>query len=171
MNYNLFWSNVRKILTEIPEITITVMSTFNMLSVFSYETLINEIYELKKEFKNDLRYWKTPIILDTSYLRHPQFLSVLLLEEKHKKKILKAAERALYLGTPKFDNGYHGFSGVEVQKIKRIYDYATQTQIPFEEIKDLRKTFATFIKEYDLRKNLNFVECFPELKSFYNSNL
>jgi hypothetical protein len=75
------------------------------------------------------------------------------------------------LGTPKFDNGYHGFSGVEVQKIKRIYDYATQTQIPFEEIKDLRKTFATFIKEYDLRKNLNFVECFPELKSFYNSNL
>jgi hypothetical protein len=171
MNYNLFWSNVRKILTEIPEITITVMSTFNMLSVFSYETLINEIYELKKEFKNDLRYWKTPIILDTSYLRHPQFLSVLLLEEKHKKKILKAAERALYLGTPKFDNGYHGFSGVEVQKIKRIYDYATQTQIPFEEIKDLRKTFSTFIKEYDLRKNLNFVECFPELKSFYNSNL
>ena len=109
--------------------------------------------------------------MDTSYLRHPQFLSVLLLEDKHKIKILKAAERALYLGTPKFDNNYHGFSGVEVQKIKRIYDYVTQTQVPYEELKDLRKTFSTFIQEYDLRKNLNFVECFPELKSFYNANL
>jgi len=170
MEFDKFWNNIRKILTEIPEITITIMSTFNMLSVFSYDTLIDEIYELKKEFKNDLRYWKTPVVLDTSYLRHPGFLSVLLLEDRFKQKILKSAERASYLGTPKFSNEYHGFSGIEVQKIKRIFDYATQTEMDFEDKKQARKTFTTFIKEYDERKGTDFLETFPDLKSFFKIN-
>jgi organic radical activating enzyme len=170
LNFNSLWANIRKILTEIPEITITIMSTFNILSVFSYDMLIDEVYSLKKEFKNDLRYWKTPIILDTSYLRHPQFLSVLLLEDRHKNMILKLAEKVMYLGVPKFENKYHGFSGVEVQKIKRIYDYASQTIIEPDELKELRKTFTEFITEYDQRKGLNFIETFPELKSFYKLN-
>lgn len=170
MDFNKFWNNIRKILTEIPEITITIMSTFNMLSVFSYDTLIDEVYNLKKEFKNDLRYWKTPVILDTSYLRHPEFLSVLLLEDRHKQKILKSAERVSYLGTPKFSNQHHGFSGIEVQKIKRIFDYATQNEMDFEEKKHARKTFTTFIKEYDERKGTNFLETFPDLKTFFKTN-
>ena len=171
MEFSKFWSNIRKILTEIPQITITIMSTFNMLSVFSYETLIDEVYNLKKEFKNNHRYWKTPVVLDTSYLRYPTFLSVLLLEDRHKQKILKAAERASYLGTPKFSNEYHGFSGIEVQKIKRIYDYATQTDMDFDDRKVGRNTFSTFITEYDERKGTNFLDVFPDLKTFYKSNL
>jgi hypothetical protein len=75
------------------------------------------------------------------------------------------------LGTPKFSNEYHGFSGIEVQKIKRIYDYATQTDMDFDDRKVGRNTFSTFITEYDERKGTNFLDVFPDLKTFYKSNL
>ena len=36
-----------------------------------------------------------------------------------------------------------------------------------DELKRLRKDFFMFIDEYDIRRKLNFVDTFPELKEFY----
>ena len=166
LKYDKFWLNVDKILTELPRVTINVMATFNALSVFTYGDLIDRTFEAKKKHANGLRYWTSAIQLDTSYLRWPTFLSVKILPEEHKELILNAAKKALYYGIKTFTHDNYGFSNIEIQKMKRLYDYAIGTS-DFN-ITKFRKDFVKFVDEYDDRRNLNFSETFPELMSMYN---
>lgn len=168
LDYDKFWKNVDKILTALPKVTINVMSTFNALSVFTYDELIDKVFEVKKKHANKQRYWVSAIQLDTSYLRWPTFLSVKILEEQQKQLILKSAEKALYLGMKKFDHDNYGFSNIEIQKIKRLYDYAIGTT-SFDKEK-YRKEFVSFVDQYDERRNTNFVETFPQMEDFYTNN-
>jgi hypothetical protein len=54
---------------------------------------------------------------------------------------------------------------VEIQKIKRIYDYAT-SEDAFDVEKN-RKDFISFVDEHDKRRGTDFIKTFPELKKFY----
>lgn len=165
LEYDRFWNNVDKILTALPKVTINIMATFNALSVFSYDELIDKTFEMKKKHANGQRYWVSALQLDTSYLRWPTHLSVKILEPEHKTLILKSAEKALYYGIKEFTKDNYGFSNVEIQKIKRIYDYAT-SEDDFD-IERNRKDFVIFVDELDKRRGTNFLETFPELNEFY----
>lgn len=160
-----FWENVNKVLTELPKVTVNVMATFNALSVFTYGEVIDTVFELKQRYANKDRYWVTPIQLDTSYLRWPAHLSVKLLEDKHKELILESAKKALYYGMKEYTHENVGFTNVEIQKIKRIYDYATGED-DFD-VEHQRGKFARFVTALDERRGTNFLKTFPELKSMY----
>jgi organic radical activating enzyme len=162
LNYEQLWVNIHDILEQLPKVVINIMATFNALSVFSYNDLIERVFEYKKKFHNDIRYWEGAILLDTSYLRYPSFLSVNILEREHKELILEAAKKALYYG--KFENGY-GFSDIQIQKIKRTYDYAIKNDERHQEYSRIQ--FAKYITEYDRRRETNFIDTFPQLKEFY----
>jgi len=167
LDYERFWSNVDKILTILPKVTINIMATFNALSVFTYSDLIDRVFESKKKFANNERYWISAIQLDTSYLRYPSHLSVKILETEHKELILDSAKKALYYGMTEFVQGSYGFSNTEIQKIKRLYDYAI-----FEDdfkLEQNRKDFIIFVDELDRRRETNFLETFPQLKKFYDT--
>lgn len=160
-----FWGNVDRVLTELPKVTINVMATFNALSVFTYDEVIDKIFETKRKYANKDRYWVTPIQLDTSYLRWPAHLSVKILEDSHKRLILKSAEKALYYGMKEYTHENVGFTNQEIQKIKRIYDYAI-SEDSFD-VEKQRTKFAKFVTELDKRRGTNFLKTFPELKSMY----
>jgi organic radical activating enzyme len=162
-----FWTNVEKILTVLPKVTINIMSTFNALSVFTYSDLIERVFQAKKKYSNNQRYWISAIQLDTSYLRYPSHLSVKILDKKHKDLILESAKKALYYGMTEFVQGSYGFSNTEIQKIKRLYDYAIHED-EFDVEKN-RKDFVKFVDELDKRRDTNFVKTFPELKKFYDT--
>lgn len=166
LDYEKFWNNVDKILTKLPKVTINVMATFNALSVFTYGDVIEQIFDMKKKHANDVRYWISAIQLDTSYLRWPKHLSVKILEREHKELILESAKKAFYYATPEFNHENVGFSDVEVQKIKRIYDYSIAEDETFD-VEQNRKDFVSFVDEYDERRGTNFILTFPELKNFY----
>jgi hypothetical protein len=161
LSYERFWSNIDKILTILPKVTINIMATFNALSVFSYNKLIDRVFEAKKKFANKERYWISAIQLDTSYLRHPTHLSVKILERHHKELILESAKKALYYGMTEFVKGSYGFSNTEIQKIKRLYDYAIHED-DFD-VENNRVDFVKFVDELDKRRETNFEETFPEL--------
>ena len=167
LDYNKFWNNIDKILTKLPKVTINVMATFNALSVFTYSDVIEKTFRMKKKHANDERYWISAIQLDTAYLRHPAHLSVKILEREHKELILECAEKALYYGMTEFVKGAYGFSNTEIQKIKRLYDYAI-SEDTFDVEKN-RKDFVKFVDEYDVRRGTNFKLTFPELKSLYDT--
>jgi len=161
LSYERFWSNIDKILTILPKVTINIMATFNALSVFTYNKLIDRVFEAKKKFANKERYWISAIQLDTSYLRHPTHLSVKILERHHKELILESAKKTLYYGMTEFVKGSYGFSNTEIQKIKRLYDYAIHED-DFD-VENNRVDFVKFVDELDKRRETNFEETFPEL--------
>lgn len=167
LDFKLFFENVEYILTELPKVTINVMATFNALSIFGYGKLIDKIFELKQKYQNKERYWISAIQLDTSYLRWPQHLSVKILEEEHKELILEYSKKAFYYATPEFNHDHFGFSDVEVQKIKRLYDYAISKD-GFD-VKKNRNDFVLFVDEHDKRRGTNFLEAFPEFKNLYEN--
>jgi hypothetical protein len=167
LDYELFLENVEYILSELPKVTINVMATFNALSVFGYGELLDKIFELKQKYQNNERYWTSAIQIDTSYLRWPEHLSVKILDDEHKELILEAAKKAFYYSTPEFNRDNYGFSDVEVQKLKRLYDYAI-SEDNFD-IELNRKDFVSFVDEHDKRRGTEFLKTFPQLEKLYNN--
>ena len=171
LEFNRFWDNCNKILEKCSRVNLTFMSTYNALSVPSYKKLINGIYELKKSYGSEDRYWPSATFLDSSYLRHPTHQTVQVLPPEWSDNIFKQAQYMDYLSVPLFDYRNIGFSDIETQKLKRIYDWMISVDQDSDELKVQRYNFGKFFKEHDRRRGTNFVDVFPELESFYYSTL
>lgn len=163
--FNKFWSNVNKILSSTKKIVIVFMSTYNALSIFKYDELIKNIYKLKKEFNSNDRYWNPSVFLDSSYLRYPAHQSVQILPYDFSDKIY---EHYLLVDSLRdYDDKFPGFVDIEVDKIKRIYDWAISPQDVSLQMRN-RYDFYNFFSEHDRRRDTNFINTFPELEDFYN---
>ena len=106
------------------------------------------------------------MFLDSSYLRFPHHQTVQVLPREWDIKILEQAQLTDFYSVPKFEKNYFGYSDIEIQKIKRIYDWAVSTNE--EQVKQQRYNFGKFFKEHDKRRGTNFRKTFPELAEFYN---
>jgi hypothetical protein len=171
LDFELFWKNVNKILEKCPTVTIGIMCTYNAFSVFSFDELIKNVYELKKKYSSLKRAWTTAVTLDASYLRFPQHQTVQVLPARFSRNVkshyelMKSLEEVYHVNLN--ENGVtYGFAEVEITKIKRIHDWMLSNQNQ-NELKTNRYDFFKFVTEHDIRRNTNFVETFPELKTFY----
>ena len=164
--FNKFWDNLNKVLEKCPRVNVTIMSTFNALSVPNYRKLIDGVYDLKRTYASTDRYWASAVFLDSSYLRHPSHQTLQVLPEHWADTVLEDAKWADFLGIPKFDNRLIGFSDVEIQKIKRSYDWMVAPKDP-ETLRRQRSNFYRYFNAHDERRGTNFVETFPELADFY----
>ena len=72
-----------------------------------------------------------------------------------------------YQAIPSLDSRNIGYSDIEVQKIKRIYDWMLSPQDTAEQMIN-RYNFYQYFSNHDLRRGTNFVKTFPELEEFYN---
>jgi organic radical activating enzyme len=167
LQFNKFWDNVNKILLSSNRTNLTFMSTYNALSLFNYDKLITEIYNLKQTYASSDRYWNSATFLDSSYLRYPLHQSVQVLPYDFSKYILEQSKLITYYATPSFDSRHIGYSDVEVQKVKRIYDWMISPQDSIQQMKN-RYSFYKFFSEHDNRRGTNFVKTFPELEEFFN---
>ena len=57
LEFNRCWDNINKILENCPRVNMTIMSTYNSLSIPTYDKLVYEIYNLKKQYGSSQRYW------------------------------------------------------------------------------------------------------------------
>ena len=168
-----FWSNLDLFLTKCQKPGSTIMATYNITSVSSYHEVIEKVFRLKGKHYNGKRYRDYAIMLDTAYLRHPEFLSVRLLPTKWINKIKKDYELMLEYSDEKYcyikGHGHCGFYDIEIEKLRRVIDVA---ESPLEDIPWLikqRQDFALYIDEFDKRRNKNFLKTFPEMEDFYYS--
>lgn len=176
MNFEKLFKNIDKVLTSLPKITIVVMSTFNIFSVFSYESLIRKVHELKIKHFNPHRYWSSSIILDTSYLRQPSFMSFRLLKGYISEDFFDR-----WIKYMKFNSTYRslnflqmqnvtdvGFSTQEIEKVSRLKDIFTSDQnLNDSELLQHKIDLNTFVKQYETRRGLKVLEVYPELESFF----
>jgi hypothetical protein len=167
LEFNKFWDNVNKVLTKCPRVNLTFMVTYNALSVPNYHKLIEGVYNLKKEYGSSERYWNSAVFLDTSYLRYPTHQTVQILEQKWAENIFKQAQLADFLAVPLFENKYIGYSDIEIQKIKRTYDWMKSVKDD-DDLKKKRFNFGNFIEAHDKRRGTDFTKVFPELEEFYH---
>lgn len=168
MVFNKFWDNVNKILLKCPKINLTFMSTYNALSVLKYDKLITEVYKLKETYGSNDRYWNSATFLDTSYLRFPRHQTIQVLPMSFSKNILNQSKLITYYSTPSFDARQIGYSDVESQKVKRLYDWMISPQDE-NLLNQHRYNFYKYFTEHDKRRGTNFCKTFPELEEFYNN--
>jgi len=168
--FNKFWDNVNKVLEKCPRINLTFMSTYNGLSIPNYHKLINGIYQLKEEYGSTDRYWNSAAFLDSSYLRFPTHQTVQVMPQEWSSKIYEDAQLADFLSVPLFDHKYVGYSDIEIQKIKRIYDWM-KAPVDEQRLKTQRRNFGYFFRAHDERRGTDFCKTFPEFEKFYHECL
>lgn len=160
---NEFWQNAEKTLNRLPEINLVVMCTFNFLSLFSFEKLLEHLAQLK------LRY-RSPdgslprIQLSTSYLRFPLFMAADLALPEHLVYLEKALD--FMLRNSRVDNQII-FTEFEIHQVRRILEMLRYQKLPEDQRQQRQTAFYQYFKEYDRRKGLNFSNVFPELKTFF----
>jgi len=165
LEFNRFWDNINKILEKCPRVNLTIMSTYNALSVPNYDKLINGVYDLKQTYGSSDRYWNSAVFLDSSYLRYPSHQTVQILPDYIKPLIYKQTQLTEYMATPNFETRLIGYSDIEVQKIKRIYDWSLS--VKEKNLTEQRQNFYRMFSEHDKRRGTDFCKTFPELEKFF----
>jgi len=155
LNTQRFFNNLELFQKNVPLELVTVMCTFNILSVPSFHDFLEMIIQLKKKYKN--------IYLDISHLISPSFLQAKILGHDQTVHILKCLE---YMKENESADIANGFTFSEISKFKRIVDWIGKKDSS-EVLINQRSEFYRFINEYDKRKKSSFIKAFPELERFY----
>lgn len=167
MDYNLWISNIEKMLTAIPGLSFTVMSTYNALSVPSYSKFLEDIVMLKKKYyRPEFRF--SPVLLDIPYLRYPKHQAIFILTKEFE-EIIHEHVKFVYSYLETSDTVYRGFDSHEVERMKRIYEMFLNhpKDVNKEQNRIKRKDFVSFVDEHDRRRGTDFLETFPEMTEFY----
>jgi hypothetical protein len=166
--FNLWWDRINILLNEIPQLTVIIMSTYNALSVPNYKELIKNVYDLKREYHNQYRYYGSSVMLDSSYLRWPKHQTVKILEDKWTGVVKEQIQLMDFYEQVRVGLDGYGFTEIEINKLNRIYDWMSVEKTE-EDLTTNKWDFKKFIKEYDLRRGKNFIKTFPELAEFYKT--
>lgn len=143
LDLKLFRTNLELVMKELPEIEITFMCTYNALSVVKFKQFLSQLVKWKK---------KQNILVDISYLRHPEFMNIKVLPAKYGKYIQESLEFMQE----------NNFSDYEINKLKRAFEYFQSDNgfnAPY-----YRQDFVKYFTAIDKRRNVNFLKTFPEMK-------
>jgi hypothetical protein len=66
------------------------------------------------------------------------------------------------------DNDATKFSDLEYEKFRRVRDYFATVNYSEERVQEGRKDFYNWFTEYDRRRNVNFIETFPDMEKFWD---
>ena len=167
LNYDQWLENCEAIVRDIPDSRLGLMSTYNLLSIFSFKDMMADLLVLKNQYTIQPQRPHT-VSIDIPYLRWPDFMTAWLMEPEW----LKEIENTITWMYQNLQQTYwpplcgKGFFDHEIKKMERIYvlckDYIADPS-KREEIIMQRKNFVTFVEQHDLRRGTNFNKTFPEM--------
>jgi len=156
MNYQKWLVNLRRVLDEIPDCSIRIMTTYSALSVTSYLDFCRDIYELRRQYGDR-------IIFDThTYLHYPKYLAIDILTPDFREYFQKECDFIAEMKSQGLATDHEVF-----QSQRQLSYFDARIKNPLEQLSLLRKDFFTFVDEYDYRRGTNFLETFPEFRDFY----
>lgn len=166
LDLNSFLENLHFLLTELPEVKLTFMCTYNLLSIGSFRKFLEFILDLKNKYTVPERSFESRIVLDISYLKDPPFMAINLAPEN----LLDIMRSDLYFmneNLPKRQSdGSIGFIDFELNKFERLTSWASVALS--EDFKNIqRKDLYLFFSEYDRRRGKDFLKTFPEYEDLW----
>lgn len=149
LDYNRVINNLFLLKQELPHCRLIIMCTFNILSIYGFQSFLEDILKLKE---------KTYLTLDISYLKNPEYLRADMATAEMIEEINNCW---LYM-----EKHNEHFSSHERAKLRNVYQWAFKNKNS-DSVLQRRIDFIKFITEYDKRKNKKFIDIFPEYKEFY----
>jgi organic radical activating enzyme len=147
---------------------ISIMCTFNILSVTSFVDFLQKILEWRTKYQNTLNPngFGRRIRFDTPYLKEPLQYDMLLLP---KEEFLPYFDKILkFISDNQDEKDPTKFTDIEYEKFRRVRDYFATKNYDEDKIKEGRNDFYNWFTEYDRRRMVNFLETFPEMCDFFN---
>jgi organic radical activating enzyme len=187
LDFNLLKTRFEELLQK-TSVRCVVMATYNMLSITSFEKVLEWILKLKKQYNHnakrelifnetghDIRENKSikgpnsfRVGIDVPYLRHPEYLDAQYCTDDLLINYMIPCLNLMLDNTS--DNPYKihlGFEKYEIEKFQRIVENRLYYKKKNTGI--YRAKFFDFINQIDQRRDVNFVKTFPEMKSFYET--
>ena len=159
LQWDQWYNNVMYLIKSKKLRGLHVMCTINALCLSSLPTFLEMLVGIKMSYGADA------INFTLNILRFPSFQSALVLPEEIKLKYKTQLEEFLlmYGDQPELHQ-------MEVNQVKRLIDYLDIVKTPHSEAFEMPKLlndFKEFYKQYDERRNKDFVKTFPELEEWY----
>ena len=164
LDFDLLWDRVNQFLTEIPgRNSVTFIVTMNNLSVTGLPHLFAGILGLRKIYSTTYqRVW-----FDTPVLRQPTWQSLQLLPESYVDQ-LEQLWAWMIRQTERSEEPFQGFKDYEIARLDRDIVWMRDGQKLSKEYIDRNKAdFYKFFAEHDRRRGTDFLEIFPEMKSWW----
>lgn len=168
LKVNLWEKNLETYVT-MTRSPISIMCTFNILSVTSFVDFLEKVLEWRSKYEYLFEGAETNerrIRFDTPYLKEPLQYDMQILPKEmflpYFDKILK------FIEDNKDEADPTKFSELEYERFRRVRDYFATVDYPEERVKEGRIDFYNWFTEYDRRRKNNFLETFPEMEEFWN---
>ena len=161
LDYDLWMHNVQELLEHDHIRAVHVMCTINALCLDSLDVFLDQLVRLKKV------YGRERVNFTLNILRFPSFQSALVLPEN-----LKTRYRLRLTDWLAKHRGHDYLHEHEINHMQRLVDYLDIVKTPHSEAFEMPKLlndFCQFYTQYDQRRNKNFTETFPALRTWYES--
>jgi len=154
---------------------VSIMCTFNILSVTSFNEFLIKILEWRKLYndiikidsdKNSSNTAYRKVRFDTPYLKEPLQYDMHILP---KEDYLKYFDDILnFINDNRDDADVTKFSDIEYEKFRRVRDYFATVNYEEQRVNEGRIDFFNWFTEYDRRRKTDFLKTFPDMEPFWN---
>jgi organic radical activating enzyme len=164
LSYDVWLTNCHRIMQEISNSKLTVMSTYNALSVTSFKDFLKDMLDFRLQYTNTNE--RHPVGIDIPYLRWPEHQSIDILPDSYLPYIEEQVEfmKANLQQTHVTELCGRGFYDYEINRMNRVLAVFKNRVTKKQDQKD----FSIFVDEHDRRRGTNFLNTFPEMADFYN---
>lgn len=161
MNFELLYKNITQYLGESKKHSLTFIITSNILSLPNWLEYFKNILSLRQKFNTD----RQLIWFDTPMLTDPKWLSLKLANKNMLQPLLDSIQ-FMEQNKETVSNRYKGFKDYEIDKVRRLYDWASAPLSKEDELLH-KKNFILYFKQHDFRRETDFLDIFPEMTDFY----
>lgn len=170
LDYKKWYYNLWNLSLRYPELDVTIMCTFNLLSIPRFKNFLSDILAMRRSASvaqpvNSIR----GVNLDFPYLRSPRYLSALIADSFQIDIMEKNAEW-MERNKAKFDEvDYHdGFYPHEIDNLRRVINVMRAEDPNSAENVTARHNFYMYVQQHDQRNGTNFRNTFPEMVHYYD---
>jgi hypothetical protein len=162
LKYDLWRHNLVKVIEEAKIRQLVIMMTINSLCLFSITEFLDDMLKIKKQYGGH------KLIVDFNILRWPAFMSPLTLPDDIKHDL--HGKLSMWWRKNKKNELINIHEGAQIQRLIDYIEVVNRGHNTTEMDMSMQyHDFKSFYVQYDIRRNKNFVETFPELEDWYNS--